>query len=248
MSAFTGQTAIITGATGSVGSAVASQLIALGAKVVMVGRSENNLERMVRQSGWNPASVLCYPLDLRIEADIAAFINDFQRNHQELHILVHAAGTMTADTVQRGRLTDFDTQYQVNVRAPYQLTQSLLPQLVQAGGQVVFINSSAGVFAKAHFSQYAATKHALRAVADSLRAEINDRNVRVLSIYLGRTASRMQAAVHEHEAKVYQPERLLQPVDVASIVLATLQLPWTAEVTDMHIRPMLNSRLLRNEE
>jgi NADP-dependent 3-hydroxy acid dehydrogenase YdfG len=103
------------------------------------------------------------------------------------------------------------------------------------------MNSSVGVQARRGVGQYAATKHALRAVADSLREEINDRGVRVLSVFLGRTASRMQEAIHQKEGRPYRPETLLQPSDVASMVIAALTLPRTAEVTDIHIRPMSKS-------
>jgi len=62
--------------------------------------------------------------------------------------------------------------------------------------------------------------------------------VRVLSVYPGRTASAMQEEVHRIEGLPYRPERLLQPADVAASVVAALELPGTAEVTDLHIRPM----------
>jgi NADP-dependent 3-hydroxy acid dehydrogenase YdfG len=158
-----------------------------------------------------------------------------------VHVLVHAAGAIAFGTVGESPVDDFDRQYQVNVRAPYQLTQALLPRMAACRGQVVFINSSAGITARQGVSQYSATKHALRAVADSLRDEVNDRGIRVMSVFLGRTASRMQAAVHDHERRTYRPERMLQPDDVAAMVVAALQLPRTAEVTDLHIRPMLKS-------
>jgi short-subunit dehydrogenase len=61
-------------------------------------------------------------------------------------------------------------------------------------GQVVFINSTAGLNASAGVGLYSATKHALKALADSLRAEVNSDGVRVLSVYLGRTVTPMQAA------------------------------------------------------
>ena len=64
---------------------------------------------------------------------------------------------------------------------------------------------------------------------------------RVLSVFPGRTASRMQAEVHAAEGRDYHPERLLQPEDVAATVLASLALPATAEITDLHIRPALKS-------
>jgi NADP-dependent 3-hydroxy acid dehydrogenase YdfG len=87
--------------------------------------------------------------------------------------------------------------------------------------------------------QYASTKHALKAVADSLRAEVDAEGVRVLSVYPGRTATPMQASVHEREGMAYIPERLMQPEDVAGVVINALCLPRTAEVTDIHIRPFV---------
>ncbi len=108
-------------------------------------------------------------------------------------------------------------------------------------GQIVFVNSSAGLVARANVGQYAASKHALKAVTDSLREEVNGRGLRVLSLYLGRTATPMQAAVHKMEKRNYRPERYLQPEDVAAMVLCALQLPRSAEVTDISMRPMLKS-------
>jgi NADP-dependent 3-hydroxy acid dehydrogenase YdfG len=111
--------------------------------------------------------------------------------------------------------------------------------LIPRQGQIVFINSSAGLTAKAGAGQYAATKFALKAIADSLRAEVNALGLRVLSVYPGRTASPMQAAIYKMEGKAYNPERLLQPEDVAACVINALSLPRTAEVTDIQVRPLV---------
>ncbi len=108
-------------------------------------------------------------------------------------------------------------------------------------GEVVFINSSSGIVAKPMSAQYDSTKHALKAIADSLRGEVNAHHVRVLSVYLGRTASEMLERIHRMEGKPYRPELLLQPEDIASVMLNALSLPRTAEVTDVHIRPMLKT-------
>src|SRR5690606_20891798 len=112
-----------------------------------------------------------------------------------IDILVHSAGVIESGPVAQAPTAAFDRQYMINVRVPYALTQSLLPHLRQRQGQIVFINSSVGIRARAGVSQYAATKHALRAVADSLREEVNRDGVRVLSVYPGRTASAMQEAI-----------------------------------------------------
>jgi NADP-dependent 3-hydroxy acid dehydrogenase YdfG len=82
------------------------------------------------------------------------------------------------------------------------------------------------------------TKHALKALADGLRHEVNAEGVRVLSVYMGRTATPMQREVHVSEGVDYRPLELLQPDDVAEAILSALTLPRTAEVTDIYVRPM----------
>ena len=57
-------------------------------------------------------------------------------------------------------------------------------------------------------------------------------------MYLGRTASRMQAAVHAFEGREFHPERLMQPEDVATVLACNLALPRTAEVTEISMRPL----------
>ena len=77
----------------------------------------------------------------------------------------------------------------------------------------------------------------LNTLADSLREEVNEQGVRVLSVYPGRTATPRQAGIFEAEGREYTPERLLQPEDLAGMVAGCLALPRTAEVTDLFIRP-----------
>ena len=95
--------------------------------------------------------------------------------------------------------------------------------------------------ARPNVGHYSATKHAFKALADSLRAEVNPDGIRVLSIYPGRTATPRMETLFAQEGRAYRPELLLQPEDIASIVLSTVMLPWTAEVTDIRIRPMAKS-------
>ena len=154
-------------------------------------------------------------------------------------ILVHSIGLFRAGPIASSPVADLDDQYRVNLRVPYLLTQALLPALIGRQGQVVFVNSSAGAHpARGNWGAYAATKHALRALADSLRDEVNRRGVRVLTVFPGRTATAMQEEVHRFEDRPYDPERFLQPEDVAAPIVQALSLPRTAELTDLHIRPM----------
>lgn len=124
-------------------------------------------------------------------------------------------------------------------RAPYLLTQILLPALRRTKGQVVFINSTAGLDGKANAAAYSASKHALRGFADSLRDEVNADGVRVLDVFLGRTDTPMQQEIFRAQGKPYNGERFLRPQDVATVLMPLLHLPASAEVTDLVLRPVL---------
>lgn len=149
---------------------------------------------------------------------------------------------MVNGSTERAELDDFDLQYRSNVRGHYALAQALLPLLTKQRGQIVFINSSVAMRSSVGGKgQYTAMQCALRAVADSLRDEVQEHGIRVLSVYPGRTATPRMAALYEQQGWTYRPELLLQPEDIASMVTHSLSLPRTAEVTDISIRPAIKS-------
>ena len=131
--------------------------------------------------------------------------------------------------------------YRINVRMPFALTQGLLPLLKLRQGQIVFINSSQGIQARANSGPFAATQHALKAITDSLRQEVNADGIRVLSIFPGRTATPRMKALYEAEGRRYQPKLLLQAEDIAQVVLNAVLLPRSAEITNVEIRPHVKS-------
>jgi NADP-dependent 3-hydroxy acid dehydrogenase YdfG len=176
-----------------------------------------------------------------VEEEIRRGTSDILKQFEGLDVLVHSAGIFRMGPIGEAPISDLDLVYRTNVRAPYALTQALLPMLVARQGQIVFINSSVGLTARAGVGAYAASKHALKAIADSLRAEINELGVRVISVYPGRTATPQQEKIYEQEERPYRSDRLLQPEDVAQAVLNALAMPRTAEITDINIRPMQKS-------
>jgi len=236
----TGRVATVTGASSGIGRAIALELARHGARLCLIGRDAERLEE-TKAAAQAPSEVTTFQFDLTAQNSHAPFWQHLQQMAR-LDILVHGAGVFHQDPLAQASVEDFDWQYQTNVRAPYALTQRVLPLLTAARGQIVFLNSSLGQTVKRpEVGQYAATKHALKAVADSLREELNPQGVRVLSVYLGRTATPMQEALSRQEGRDYRPDTLLQPEDVASFVIQALLLPPTAEVTDISIRPMQKS-------
>jgi len=235
----TGRAALVTGASSGVGRAIALLLAKNGVRVYAVGRALRALEETVTAlQEFAPA--MGFPMDLTLDGSLQPLVAHLEEDGGQLDVLIHSAGVIHQGPMEKARIEDFDCQYATNVRAPYLLTQRLLPFLTKASGQIVFINSSVGLAVKRpEAGQYAATKHALKAVADSLREELNPKGIRVLTVYLGRTATPMQQELYRQEGSSYHPEQLLQPEDVASVIIHALKLPRTGEVTDISIRPMV---------
>ena len=236
-----GRVALVTGGTSGIGRAIAVALAREGARVCIIGRSDIRLADASAEIN-RFAECKVFQVDLTGPDSHKRIIEHFRQDGSQLDILVHSAGVVRIDVGADGQMADFDFQYAINVRAPYVLTKQLQPMLAAGRGQVVFINSSAGLTAKQpELTQYAATKHSLRAIADSLREELNPKGIRVLTFYLGRTATRLQEALYRQHGVTYRPELLLQPSDVASLLIDVLLLPATAEVTDISMRPMFKS-------
>lgn len=238
MRPFTGQIAVVTGASSGIGRAIALELAAGGSEVWLLGRRADVLEQVAAEAQCAGARARPYPVDLCQDEDLARFHSRLRAEGAGVDVLIHSAGMHALGPIAEAPVAELDAQYRANVRAPYVLTRLLLPMLRAQRGQVVFLNSSVGLQARAHVGPYAATQHALKALADALRDEVNAEGVRVLSVYSGRTATPRQATIHAKEGKPYRPERLMQPADVAAVVVQALALERTAEVTDIRVRPM----------
>jgi short-subunit dehydrogenase len=232
-----GKNAVITGGTSGIGRAITEELLARGVNICMVSRNSVDRAAYLPQGHAITATVWSYRGDLGSDTDLEGFCDYATKQLSTVDILVHSAGAYHGGTVEQTPVEELDRLYRINLRAPYRLTRALLSRLRQSKGQIVFINSSAGLRGGAGLSQYASSKFGLRGLSDSLRQEVNSEQVRVLSVFPGRTASQMQEEVHRIEQRPFVPESLLQPRDIAEIVVKSLELAATAEVTDIHIRP-----------
>lgn len=235
------QVAVITGAGSGIGRAIALALAKQNVKLALVGRTLEKLQRVADEARPAAPEIRCYAADLACDKQIQKLAGELQADFGQVDVLVHGAAVFSSGTVETGSVEDLDRLYRVNFRGPYLLTQALLSSLRAQRGQIVFLNSTVGLEARGRVAQYAASKHSLRALADSLRDEVNGDGIRVLSLYLGRTATPMQVQVFSNENRDYHPELLLQPEDVATVLVTALTLPHTAEVTEIRMRPLAAS-------
>lgn len=223
---------LITGAGSGIGAAVAARLSERGDDLVLLARDAGRARAIGER----------FPGAATLVGDLAqpgrlSWALSKQRLPERVDSLVHVAGV-----VDLGRVADmppalWEEQLAVNLVGPAELTRLLLPLLRAARGQVLFVNSGAGLRANAEWGAYAASKHGLRALADALRAEEAEHGVRVASVFPGRTATPMQERVHQQEGAEYVPERFIDPESVAMTILTALDLPRDAQITDLSVRP-----------
>lgn len=231
------QVALVTGASSGIGAAVALKLAEQGVHLGLVARDAERLEAAAARSRRHGVTARTYLADLAHEEDLnslkAALDDEFGR----LDMLIHCAGIFESGPVENADADVLLRLFRVNTLAPYALTHLFLPAIRRRRGQIVFINSRASMHARPGMTQYAATKAALRVIADGLREEVNHDGVRVLTVFPGKIATPLQHRIQEAAGRRFDSTQLPQPEDVASVVLSALMMPVNAEITDIVVRP-----------
>ncbi|MGW3627473.1 SDR family oxidoreductase [Streptomyces sp. NPDC000880] len=225
-------THLITGAGSGIGAAVARRLHERGDELILLARDAGRAKELAAE--YEGARTLVADL---ADPDRISRALGMQPMPDRLDSLLHIAGVVDLGPIVELRPKTWHQQLNANLVSPAELTRLFLPQLRAAQGHVLFVNSSAGLHAHAQWGAYAASKHGLKALADSLRNEEHGNGVRVTSVYPGRTASPMQVKVHSQEGKEYDPSHWMAPESVATTILAALDLPRDAEINDLTVRP-----------
>jgi NADP-dependent 3-hydroxy acid dehydrogenase YdfG len=218
------RSAMITGAAGGLGSAIADAL-APTHTLLLAGRPSDRLDALAARLG-----APTWPLDL---ADLDS-IESAAEVLTDLDVLVHNAGLSIPGRVAESSADEWRTTFEVNVVGTVALTLALLPALRSARGQVIFINSVAGLNASPGLASYSASKFAQRAFADSLRAD--EPTLRVTSVHPGRIDTEMQRDLIAYEERDYVPDQFMTPQTVAAVVAHAVATPPDAHVHEIIVR------------
>ena len=217
--------ALITGAGRGVGAAIAEAL-APTHDLLLAGRPSAHLDAVA--AGLDAT---IWQLDLTDQDAIAAGANGLDR----LDVLIHNAGVAFPGRVAESTPDQWRESFEVNVTGAVALTLALLPALRAARGQVVFINSGAGINPSPGLASYSASKFAQRAFADALR---NDEPLlRVTSVHPGRVDTEMQQDLVAYERGPYDTANFLTPETVARIVADAITAPPDAHIHQVVVRP-----------
>jgi uncharacterized protein len=174
-----GQTVLVTGATGGIGSAIARAFAARGARLVLTGRRADVLESIARRTGGR--AIVC---DLAAREDLDRLARDATTAAVDV-LVANAALPASGLLTDLGR-DQLDRLIDVNLRAPIALTHALLPGMIERRrGHLVFISSLAGKAASPSSSMYSATKFGLRGFALGLREDLRPHGIGVSVVLPG---------------------------------------------------------------
>ncbi len=233
-----GKPALVTGASGGIGAAIARALHVHGAKVVLSGTRRERLEELAQELG--EGAFVC-PADLRDAAEPNALVEAAERVAGPLHILVNNAG-MTRDMLAL-RMSDLDWQavLDIDLSAPFRLARATLRGMLRRrAGRIINISSIVGVTGNAGQANYAAAKAGLIGMSKSLAQEVASRGITVNVVAPGFVDTAMTEALNDtQKAKIAEQiplGRIGQPDDVAGAVvyLASDAAAWVTGAT-LHV-------------
>ena len=222
--------AVVSGASKGIGATIARELAEAGYFVFLLARSAEGLASVanyIRAEGGNTKGLA---VDLSKAEDVQLVANTIKNTGLELAVMVHNAGIARVGRIEDMSLSDWQEVININLTAPFLLTQKLLPQMM-SGGQIIFINSVGGRQSFAEWGAYCASKFGLRGFAEALRAEVEERGIRVTSIY----PAAVDTDLHEDLPYNWDKEKMMKPVDVAKAVLFCIKQGAKIRINDIEI-------------
>jgi NAD(P)-dependent dehydrogenase (short-subunit alcohol dehydrogenase family) len=237
MMEFDGKVAIVTGATSGIGMATVRKFVEQGGKVAAVGRKQGVLGKIAT------ANVKTYAVDLLNERDTAAFAKNVVQDFGGVDVLVNAAGIIASGTVENTTLADYDLMMNINVRSVFQLTQLLLPSIIERKGNIVNVSSVTGLRAFPGVFAYCISKAAVDQLTRCASLELAPKGVRVNAINPGVVRTNLHrnsgmtedayAAFVERSKTTHPIGRIGEPEEIADLILflASPRAQWITGVT-----------------
>ncbi len=233
-----GRVAVVTGASSGIGEATARLLAKEGCNVVLAARREDRLIALAAELG---EGTLVAPTDVSDPAACAALVARTLERFGSLDILINNAGLGLYGSIAEGDPEDWRKMFDVNVLGVLYTTRAAVRQMLRQGaGDVLFVSSLAGRrVPRADGTVYAATKHAVNAIAEGLRMDVHEKGIRVLNVEPGLVRTEFPESSHP-SAQEYYAEKEYTPLeaeDVARAVVYALVQPPRVSVNEILVRP-----------
>lgn len=224
------QSALVTGSSSGLGRAVALRLGQEGYRVLVHGRGREKVDetcRLVKDAG---GQALGHVADLK-DIDAADRLAGWSATQEELSVVVHNAGGYGPAPVAAESLDAWDEILDVQLRAPMRITALSLPKMIENQGAYVFIGSVDALKGNRRRGASTAASAGRIGFAASLFEEVREHGVKVITIHPGFMNTPLVSPGR------LDPTRMIQPEDMAQLVVSALSLPRTSCVVEMTVRP-----------
>lgn len=232
------KTALITGATSGIGKATATRFAEEGIQLILCGRRQERLDTLKKDLG---ALVEVHTLnfDVRNNIDIQTAIAGLPEAFSKIDILINNAGNAHGlDPIQTGNIDDWDAMMDINVKGLLYVSKTIIPQMTaRKEGHIINIGSTAGKEVYPNGNVYCASKHAVDAISQGMRMDLNKHNIKVGAVNPGMVATEFSEVRFkgdtERAAKVYQGFDVLKPEDIADIIHFVVTRPYHVNIADL---------------
>lgn len=235
------KTALITGATSGIGKATAYLLASHGIKLILCGRRQERLQ-LIKDELSNLTQVHTLQFDVRENDAVKKAITSLPDAFKNIDILINNAGNAHGlDPIDTGSLDDWDAMMDINVKGLLYVSKAVIPQMVaRESGQIINIGSSAGKEVYPKGNVYCASKHAVLAITEGMRIDLNPYNIKVSAINPGLVEtefSQVRFKGDDLANNVYKGFKALQAEDIAEIIFFTISRPPHVNVADVLVFP-----------
>ena len=226
------ETAVITGASSGVGKSLAIQLSDAGYRVVLAARSEDKLNAIAEEIQSKGGNSLVVLTDVSQPEQINN-LKDRALEYGDVSVVINNAGLGKFSKVEDVAIEDWDRQLDVNLRASFLVSQAFIPGMKQRlNGTLAFMNSVAGKKGYAHSAAYVASKYGMRGLADSLREELREDNIKVISIHPGA----VDTPFWDGTGMNFPREEMLSTHTLAQSIVHAIQSPGNFAVEELVVR------------
>ncbi|TPM35649.1 SDR family oxidoreductase [Mesorhizobium sp. B2-3-4] len=233
------KTVLITGASSGIGAAIARELAAAGARLMLGARRTDRLEALAADITADGGTVLHRRLDVTDRGDVAAFAEAARQAFGQVDVIVNNAGVMPLSLMASLKVDEWDRMVDVNIKGVLHGIAAVLPDMTARGaGHIINIASIGALAVSPTAAVYCATKYAVRAISEGLRQE-NDA-IRVTCIHPGVVESELAHSITDPvaaEAMRTYRAIALQPNAIGRAVRFAIEQPDDVDVNEIVIRP-----------
>ncbi len=235
------KTALITGATSGIGRATAHIFAKHGINLILCGRRQERLE-IVKKALEKETDVVTLNFDVRHKNETLDAIASLPENFKNIDILINNAGNAHGlDPIQDGSLDDWDAMMDINVKGLLYVSKAIIPQMTERkSGHIINIGSSAGKEVYPKGNVYCASKHAVLAITEGMRIDLNEFGIKVTAINPGLVEtefSKVRFKGGEQADSVYRGYKALQAEDIAEIIHFAVTRPTHVNIADLLVFP-----------